>query len=130
MININGIDHLNITVSNLDKSLNFYKNLFGFKTYQKEMYNNTTPFALIGLPNKLFLCLYQGEKRAMGHINHIGINVFEFEKTIQALKRLNIEIKYGGEVTYPRSRSLYIADPDGNEIELSERFGGDVHRSA
>jgi len=130
MININGIDHLNITVSNLDKSVNFYKNIFGFKTYQQEMYNNTTPFALIGLPNKLFLCLYQGENRGKGRINHIGINVFEFEKTIQALKRLNIEIKYGGEVTYPRSRSLYIADPDGNEIELSERFGGDVQRSA
>ncbi len=130
MIKINGIDHLNITVSNLDKSLMFYKNLFGFKTYQQEIYNNTTPFALIGLPNKLFLCLYQGEHQGKGRINHIGINILEFEKTIKTLKCLNIDIKYGGEVTYPRSRSLYIADPDGNEIELSEKFGGDAHLSA
>ena len=30
----------------------------------------------------------------------------------------------GGIIRYPRSRSLYVQDPDGNEIELTSAFGG------
>jgi catechol 2,3-dioxygenase-like lactoylglutathione lyase family enzyme len=29
-----------------------------------------------------------------------------------------------GVVEYPQSRSVYVADPDGNEIELTSAFGG------
>jgi lactoylglutathione lyase len=32
--------------------------------------------------------------------------------------------KYGGSVQWPKSRSVYISDPNGYEIELAEIWGG------
>jgi len=29
-----------------------------------------------------------------------------------------------GVIEYPRSRSVYVEDPDGHQIELAEVFGG------
>lgn len=124
MININTIDHLNLKVSNLDNSVNFYQKIFGFKVYE-EGFSSDKPYKIIGLKDKLFLCLYEQRKSSdKGPLNHIGINVVDFDHTYRTLTQEKIPLHYGGVVDYPKSRSLYIEDPDGNAIELSEFFGG------
>ncbi len=123
MITINGIDHLNISVSNIDESLNFYKKVFGFKIYEQGE-SHGKPYFIIGEKSALYLCLYQSEERTRGPINHIGINVQNFNSIEEKLKLAGIPLLYGGVVEYPLSQSIYIQDPDGNEIELSEKFGG------
>ena len=37
---------------------------------------------------------------------------------------MGVNILYGGAVDWGRSNSVYITDPSGWEIELTEQFGG------
>jgi catechol 2,3-dioxygenase-like lactoylglutathione lyase family enzyme len=128
MIQANRIDHINATVTNLNKSVEFYKDIFGLKTFEKGI-SNGSPYEIIGDPQSFFLCLYQGKKREQGPVNHLGIHIKEFDQAYQSLKDNGIKLYYGGIVNYPKSRSLYIKDPDGNNIELSESFGGDLQEA-
>lgn len=126
MLEIKNIDHLNMNVSNLSNSVSFYEKLFGLKVYEEGFSNAGNPYKIIGLPGSLFLCLYENDNGVpKGKLNHIGINVGgSFEDVERKLREEGININYGGIVEYSHSRSLYISDPDGNEIELSEVFGG------
>ena len=127
MLAINGVDHINMNVSNLENSLEFYQKLFK-NAEVKESGNNGfgRPYAILGLDGKLFLCLYEDEQsgKDAGALNHIGINVQNFKETVNSLKGEGLPLLYGGIVEYPNSQSVYIADPDGNEIEFSSHFGG------
>lgn len=123
MIHINSVDHINLVVSNLKESVGFYQKMFNMSVFEEGL-SNGKPYQIIGLKDALFLCLYEGEKRGKGPINHIGININSFDEAFKTLKENNVPLYYGGEVNYPESRSLYIEDLDGNSIELSEVFGG------
>jgi lactoylglutathione lyase len=126
MINFNGIDHLNLTVSNLKNSIDFYNKLFGLRVFEEALYNGI-PHAIIGKENGLFLCLYEAKSDLSlqkNRINHFGIHINEFDKTFRKVKNSGVPINYYGIIIYPNSRSFYIEDPDGNKIELTEYFGG------
>ena len=129
MLNFKGYDHININVKNLESSVEFYQKVFGFEVKEQGENGFGKPYKIIGLSNQGFLCLYQNpEKIEHSRVNHIGVHVDNLHESISQLKSLDIEIvPYGDEdglVSYPQSHSLYIKDPDGNEIELSDRFGG------
>lgn len=128
MLDINHIDHINLSVSDLEKSLRFYQDLFGLEVKERGDYAGK-PYAIAGLGGKLMLAMYQADSLSnKGRINHFGIHIGEFEKALKVLKENNVSTLYSdradGTVVYPNSRSVYVADPDGNEIELSEKFGG------
>lgn len=127
MLAINGVDHINMNVKNLKNSLEFYQRLFK-NTEIKEAGTNGfgNPYSILGIDRKLYLCLYQQEKmhQDSGPLNHIGINVSNFNQVVNELMKLKIPLLYGGIVEYPNSQSIYITDPDGNEIEFSSQFGG------
>lgn len=129
MIKINTIDHINMFTQNLEASLEFYKNFFNFEVKERGT-NNQRPYAITGISQKMMIALYEVEQLpSQGRINHIGIHIQDFDETLAQLKNRGIKTLYGNEaengaVKYDCSRSVYIADPDGNEIELSEKFGG------
>lgn len=129
MISANKIDHINATVTNLKESTEFYKKLFNLSSFERGE-SHGSPYEIIGDPKSFFLCLYQGERRPHGKINHFGVHINNFDESLEKLKDNGIELLYGGVINYPRSRSIYIKDPDDNEIELSERFGGDFQEAA
>lgn len=126
MLNISHVDHLNMNVSDLRRSIQFYAQVFGLKVFEEGKSSSGNPYKIIGLPGSLFLCLYEnGEAVKSGTLNHVGIHVQEKIEVVEAkLNNEGIPLNYGGIVNYPHSRSVYISDPDGNEIELSEVFGG------
>jgi catechol-2,3-dioxygenase len=126
MLEIKNVDHLNMNVSNLSNSVAFYEKLFSLRVFEEGESSSGNPYKIIGLPGSLFLCLYENKQGlSKGSLNHIGINISgKFEEAEKALRANGIDLNYGGIVEYPHSRSLYISDPDGNEIELSEVFGG------
>ncbi len=129
MIQIKAADHLNFNVINLNESIRWYRELFGFEVKQQGQ-SGDTPYAIIGLPRVLYLCLYESLKekpKANGYFNHLGLNISDFEETKKKLQEKGIPILYGGEVDYGKSQSLYIADPNGIEVELSKVFGGGLN---
>jgi lactoylglutathione lyase len=128
MIQFSNIDHLNLNVKNLKKDQEFYKKMFAMKEFERGKSGSGNPYVIIGSPGKLFLCLYENPSVAgKGAMNHFGIHIDNFDQVVEKLQRSGVPLLYGGGVVeYPNSRSVYIADPSGNEIELSEKFGGDL----
>ena len=55
MLKISGIDHINIEVNDLKKSIMFYMNLFGFEIRKKQPEENSV---IIG-NDEVKLCLYE-----------------------------------------------------------------------
>lgn len=43
---------------------------------------------------------------------------------VEACKKMKVLVLYGGYVDWEKSRSVYITDPSGYEIEISELWGG------
>lgn len=125
MIKLNAIDHLNMNVTDLKRAVEFYTKYFNFSVYG-EGESDYGPYALLSVPGKLALCLYEkGEQEIdRSHVNHLGFHVENFDETFELVKQYNIPFEYGGPIEYPQSRSLYILDPDGNEWEISEKMCG------
>ena len=125
ILNATSIDHVNMKVKNLQQSVEFYKNLFGFEVKQEKNPNKTeAPSKIIG-NDKIKLCLYEiPNMTPEGGINHFGFNISNFDKVLDACNELNVEILYGGAINWEKSRSVYIKDPNGYEVELGEVDGG------
>jgi lactoylglutathione lyase len=120
---VNGIDHLNIEVINLNETLEFYNQLFGFTVLKEQPEENSK---IIG-NEKVKLCLYEiddfkGYTKKGFH--HFGLHIENFEGIMQKCADMGIEIFYGGPLKWEKSTSIYIKDPNGYEIELTEVFGG------
>jgi len=93
------IDHVNFKVKNLEESVKFYNNLFGFKILQEENPNKMdAPSKIIG-NDTIKLCLYQvSDMSPAGGIAHFGFNVENFDDIISRCNELGVEILYGGVV--------------------------------
>lgn len=127
MIGVNRIDHINMKVRDLAASKAFYGRVFGFEA-KDEGISGGRPWAVLGTQGKAYLCLYEVPDLALGgdaqRISHFGFHVADFATVQEGLAALGVRVRYGGAVDYGASRSLYIEDPSGHEIELSEAAGG------
>ena len=119
------IDHVNMKVKNLAQSVEFYKNLFGFEIKQEENENKLdAPSKIIG-NDSIKLCMYEvPDMSPEGGIAHFGFNISNFDETITKCEELGVQVLYGGIVEWEKSKSVYIVDPSGYEIELGEISGG------
>ena len=121
ILKISSIDHINMSVKNLAQSVEFYKNLFGFEIKKEQPEEKSK---IIGNDN-VKLCLYEdSEMKPEGAIAHFGFHVENFDEIMKICTSLGVKIYYDGHVQFEKSRSIYISDPNGYDIELSEVFGG------
>jgi len=121
ILKVSSIDHINMSVKNLAQSVEFYKNLFGFEIKKEQPEEKSK---IIGNDN-VKLCLYEdSEMKPEGAIAHFGFHVENFDEIMKICTSLDIKIYYDGPVQFEKSRSIYINDPNGYDIELSEVFGG------
>lgn len=125
------LDHINLTVTNLEESLKWYKEVFGFKKLEGGVTNLGKVWAIVGLDDSMIAMSEYSEKipadknrdYSAHRIFHFGIRVSDLRDWKERLQRLNLRLYYGGEIEYPHSRSWYIHDPSGHEIEVSYSGG-------
>ncbi len=120
------MDHVNMKVKDLTQSVEFYKNLFGFEVRKDDNSPNKldVPSKIIG-NDSIKLCIYEYPQMSPeGGIAHFGFHISNFDEIITKCKELNVEVLYGGPVKFEKSRSVYVKDPNGYDIELSEISGG------
>ena len=119
-IQAQSIDHVNMMVKNLKESVAFYSELFGFEEKQDQPEFHSK---IIG-NETIKLCLYQVKDMETGNgISHFGFYVTNFDEVEAKCREMHVEMPYG--VTdWGQSRSIYIIDPNGYEVELSEVQGG------
>jgi catechol 2,3-dioxygenase-like lactoylglutathione lyase family enzyme len=123
------LDHINMSVRDLEASAAFYAALFGLEV-KKEGDSNGARWCIIGAPDRFYLSLNEvvrpeGFKAEGQRINHVGYVVDDIDQTVDRIRALGLRLEFGDKtVDWPRSRSAYVTDPDGVLIEITNRFGG------
>jgi catechol 2,3-dioxygenase len=116
------IGHVVLKVRDLDRSLAFYRDLLGF-TVVSELSNVMIFLAADGQNHHDLALLRVGQQApspvpsAVG-LYHVAIQLTDFDAVRAAHALLTERGLLRGAIDHGVSRSLYTADPDGNEIEL------------
>jgi catechol 2,3-dioxygenase len=116
------IGHVVLKVRDLDRSLAFYRDLLGFRV-AGEMSNVMIFLTATGENHHDLALLRVGDSApsplatAVG-LYHVAIQLPDWEAVQRAHAVLLDRGLLRGAVDHGVSRSLYTADPDGNEIEL------------
>jgi catechol 2,3-dioxygenase-like lactoylglutathione lyase family enzyme len=133
-ITVNAIDHINMSVRDLARAIVFYRDVFGFEIREDRRDHPEMPHVIMGAGARAYLAIYadaQARAPEQAFINHWGFVVGELEPVRERLRDLGVDVHYAerndGIIQWPHSRSLYVSDPDGHEIELVEVFGGGLH---
>jgi len=125
--------HTSIRTSNIDKSIDFYTRLMGFKLLsRREIPQNNAEIAFLQDPEgkgaKLELTFYQKQKKFIQAdyeerlFDHIAFEVENMEQTISIMRKEKITITDEPFKLGPTGPTIaFIEDPDGTLIELIER---------
>ncbi|MFD0826129.1 FosM family fosfomycin resistance protein [Neobacillus sp. M.A.Huq-85] len=115
---IKGLNHLLFSVSNLEKSIEFYRNVFGAKLLVKG--RSSAYFDL----NGMWLALNVEENIPRNEISesytHIAFSIDEedYIKTYNKLEDLQVTILSGRSRDEKDKKSIYYTDPDGHKFEF------------
>ena len=116
MIPTLGLTHVSLSVADLDASLAFYGALFGVREY----FRDETSVQVLGPGEHDVLAFERRANRARGGIDHFGFRLAspgDMEAALRAVEAVGARILRQGEHA-PGQPYLYIADPDGHEIEI------------
>ncbi len=122
------LDHLNMSVSNFDETVDWYKRIFGFALVEEGVRNGTRWGIIKG--GESMLCIYEHPEytfaddddprlQSMHHVSHFGLRISDRQEWEDILKKEKVTVFYGGAVKYPHSTSWYVTDPTGYEIEVA-----------
>ena len=117
------IGHIHLTVSNLDNSLKFYRDILGFEITQ--YYGDQAVFLSAGgYHHHIGLNTWAGDGATPPPSGHTGLYHFAIlypsrKELARVLRRLyEVNYKIDGASDHGVSESIYISDPDGNGLEL------------
>ena len=115
------LEHVNLTVSNLERSIDFYKRLFDVEVRWEGQTSGGTPAVHLG-DEHWYLALFKGEARnipvdyAHTGFNHFGVVVDDLDAAIASLKEMGAPLDIPE--PYEPGRRAYAFDPDGHEFAV------------
>lgn len=115
-----GIDHINRYVSNVDKFIDFYREVLNYVLIDKGLKANGKNYAILkGEGHELFI----SEKddfieETDQNFRHIGYAVENVDELLEKLKVKGYIENKQEIIIKSFSRQFYIKDPDGFEIDL------------
>jgi catechol 2,3-dioxygenase len=118
------LGHVVFYVKNLERSLEFYRDLLGF-TQVGQIFNGAAAALTSGRTHHELLLIQVGDapgpprgpRRGLYHIGiKVGNSLDELRSAKQELEQAGVTID--GMSDHTVSQSLYLKDPDGNEVEL------------
>jgi catechol 2,3-dioxygenase len=124
---IHELGHVVLYVTNLERSVHFYRDILGFPLVGEMEIGGRSGAAAFssGRTHHEMLLIEVGGSPRQKHapepgLYHIGFKVAdsdeELKEVLKELKKNNVLI--GGMSDHTVTHSIYIEDPDGNEIEL------------
>lgn len=116
------LEHVNMTVSDLDRSVDFYREVFGFTERWRGERQTGDHAVHLGLDH-FYLALFQGREdgRAPNDydtvgFNHFGIVVDDLGPIRERLAAAGGHVHLEGD--YDPGERIYFFDPDGHEVEV------------
>jgi catechol 2,3-dioxygenase-like lactoylglutathione lyase family enzyme len=118
-----GMAHACFTVSDLERSLQFYRDALGLEPAFDFVNEDGRRFGIyLYLGGRSFVELFEGQlgERAEGQsYRHICLEVDDIQSTVRTLRERGIEVS-DPKLGRDQSWQAWIADPDGNRIELHD----------
>jgi catechol 2,3-dioxygenase-like lactoylglutathione lyase family enzyme len=123
MFTLERIDHVAITVSNVDNSVKWYKDVLGLEQYYKDSWDGVptmmgkggTCIALFKVKGDNPLPPPERDTLAMMHLA-FRANMKNFMEAQKMLEEKGIKFEFAD---HDISHSIYFKDPDGHEIEIT-----------
>ncbi|MEY2425742.1 MAG: hypothetical protein QOI61_1314 [Actinomycetota bacterium] len=116
------LEHVNLTVTDLDRSIAFYSDLLDLHVRWKGLIDDSRLGAHVG-DDRFYLALFQATSAGeVDHdylrpgVNHFGFVVDDLDAARQRLAELGATVHLEGD--YEPGRRIYFMDPDGYEVEL------------
>ncbi|NBM18030.1 VOC family protein [Streptomyces sp. GC420] len=124
--------HIGLNVTDLDRSLAFYRDALGFQTLG-EGKEDGRRFAFLGRDGRLVLTLWQQAEGSyapgLAGLHHLAFEVDGIEQVREAesaLRALGVEFVHEGVVAHHEgaaSGGIFFRDPDGTRLEISAPHG-------
>ena len=117
MIETHGLSHISLSVRDPERSLAFYRELFGVREYHRD---ESSIQALGPGPHDVIVFERRASHGQPGGIDHFGFRLTrpeDIEDAVRQAREAGATILRHGEWS-PGYPYLYIADPDGYTIEI------------
>jgi catechol 2,3-dioxygenase-like lactoylglutathione lyase family enzyme len=126
-MNVRHLDHINMTVSDFNQTVRWYRRVFGFELVEERV-TDAVRWGVIRA-GEAMLCIYEHPKlerldrlelssRGLHGVAHFGLRIIDADAWLETIEREKVHVLYDGEIQWPHSRSWYIKDPTGYEIEV------------
>ena len=121
---LDGVHHIGVNVSDLDRAESFYTNVLGFKVidrYQEKIRHSmldtgTTKIHLFESTELDFSdAITRLSEDGYAHIA-FGTNRIQFPRVMEELKKHNVLFR--GPLILGKGESVHFKDPDGNHLEI------------
>jgi catechol-2,3-dioxygenase len=118
------LNHAVLFVADLERSVSFYKTTFGMEVMAREPRANAAFLRLPRSGNHHDLGLFEvgagAEPKRRGAIGlyHLAWQLDTIEELVEAHGVLRANGAYTGQSSHGATKSVYGADPDGNEFEI------------
>ena len=116
MLQVKGLSHIQINVTNMERSLRFYRDTRGLVERMR-----TGGYVLLSPPQSPdFISLSESAPVGAPGLGHFGLHVgVDIETAIKALENGGGKLLSRGQ--YPNYPNALVADPDGYVIEIHSR---------
>jgi catechol-2,3-dioxygenase len=117
------LNHAVLFVADLDRSVRFYGEVFGMELVTREERFNAAFLRLPRSGNHHDLGLFgiggaSGPRRRGVGLYHLAWQLDTVDELVEFRRRLHDAGAYTGESSHGATKSVYGADPDGNEFEI------------
>ena len=128
--------HVGLNVSDVNRSIDFYRNVFGFDVIAQST-DETRQYAFLGHGGQLVLTLWQQSDGRFATdrpgLHHLAFNVPSASDVASAMDRLrdlDLALIYDAVVPHSPGASsggIFFTDPDGIRIEICTSEGMEAH---
>ena len=127
--------HVGINVTKLDRSVSFYRAVFGLDVMSRSD-DRDRAYAFLGADGKLVLTLWQQAKQpfmaAAAGLHHLSFQVGDIAEVRSAEDRVRAQgltLHHSGIVPHGEGASsggIFFEDPDGTRLEIYAPAGADI----
>ncbi|MEV0201754.1 VOC family protein [Nonomuraea sp. NPDC050691] len=127
--------HVGLNVTDIERSLPFYVQVFGFEV-MAEGKENERRWAFLGRDDRLMVTLWQQSDTAFSatsaglhHLSFQADSIDQVKAAEQVLRDLGARFQYDGVVPHGEgaaSGGVFFTDPDGTRLEIYAPTGADT----